>query len=153
MCVCFRSSFLIYSHILSFLHSLNSRSCFFSYSLSLSIFADFVEDVDFNSAWIMSEWFTKYSCVFNKRQSGIKNHLMLLFSLVCIFFTVCSSVDSPCLFSCCGLPFLLSRMADAVPWLSIFKWFWWLRMFRIFIILDTNDGYNRVHSSAITWST
>lgn len=50
------------------------------FSISFFYFTDFVEDVDFNSAWIMSEWFTKYSCVFNKRQSGIKNHLMLFFS-------------------------------------------------------------------------
>lgn len=113
MCAFDRVSLFILIFSLFFTHSIHVRVFFLT--LSLSIFADFVEDVDFNSAWIMSEWFTKYSCVFNKRQSGIKNHLMLLFSLVCIFFTVCSSVDSPCLFSCCGLPFLLSRMADAVP--------------------------------------
>lgn len=45
----------------------------FSYSF---YFTDLVEDVVFNLS--ISEWLTKYSCVFNKRQSGIKNHLMLL---------------------------------------------------------------------------
>lgn len=96
-------------------------------------FTDFLEDVDFNPAWIMSEWFTKYSCVFNKRQSGIKNHLLLcccfrsfLYIVHSVLFSVCASFI---VLSFIFYPFIqicnaLNRMVVAVAWLSKFKWFW-----------------------------
>lgn len=96
-------------------------------------FTDFLEDVDFNPAWIMSEWFTKYSCVFNKRQSGIKNHLLLcccfrsfLYIVHSVLFSVCASfiVLSFIFYPFTQICNALNRMVVAVAWLSKFKWFW-----------------------------
>lgn len=60
-------------------------------------FADFTEDVYFNSAWILSEWFAMYRCVFTERQSGIRYHLNSFFLLFYIFFPLdsyyCATVD------------------------------------------------------------